>query len=351
MVDGLDALIEKETIKEPASGDPPPGDSKPGGEPKVGDLPKDQEPPKTGGDPEPKQGTPKEILGIDGDWEGVKAKLGETENLRSELELAKNQPKVNFANENVAAFNKFVADKGIDDYNVFRRLTATDLTDPLQVLVTKFVLDNPKFSGQEDKVLKKLAAEYKVDSVEYPNEDVEFNKIKLDADADAARNVITGLRESLKTPNAAPAQKPEEIAARETQWKEGLSKELMAIDKISIPTLHPDKKDEKGNPMWEKYSEYEIPKELRQQWVNEIAPIQAKLNNATPEQMKNVIQSKIANFITNNFGAIIHSVITKERADTRLAVEAEYDGAKKLKDNDPPPTGAEKDPYKTMWGD
>lgn len=350
--DGLDALIDQETINSNPNDSTEGGGKNPDGtpkEPKAGDPPPSPPIQKVNDEPIPKQGTPKEILGIDAEnWDVVRANLGEVENLRSELELARSQPKANFANENIAAFNKFAELKGVDDYNVFRRINSTELTDPLQVLVTKFILDNPKFSGQEDKVLKRLASEYKVDSVEYPNEDVEFNKIKLDQDADAARIVITGLRESLKTVSSAPP--PIDLTIREASWNDALSKEMLSIDKISIPTLNTEKKDEQGNPTWEKFSEYEIPKELRQQYIIAASKANAKISDAkNPVEVKNVKEKFFSDFIIKNFAAITHSVITKTAADTRLAVEAEYKGATKLINNDPPPTAADEDPYTKMW--
>lgn len=352
-LDALDALIESERVKEgeEGAGNPPENNGKP-----AGDLPAGNPPNPAPGKTEngaaapntPSQPTPKEILGIEDDsWDNVKARLGEAENLRQELEQAKSRPTVAFANESVAAFNRFVELTKIEDHGVFNRMMSTDLNDPLQVLCTKFIKDHPKFSGQEEKVLKKLAADYKVDAVAYPDEDVDFNKIRLEQDADVAKTEITGLRESLKTVGAPST--PVDFAARETEWTEALSKELLSLDKISIPTLS-DKKDDKGNPIWEKFTEYEIPKELKASYITARAKANAKISDAkSPEAQRAIKVDFMKEFLFNNFGAMNHATITKAKAEERLKVQSEYDGAGKLTEKDAVPASDEEDPYKTFW--
>ena len=149
-------------------GDPtPPG----GGEPPIpagGEPPTPPAPPippqRTDPAPAPQNDILKEIFGDrfktveEVKNANIVGQLDELDSLRrtkSDLEKQlSTKPQTNFVNDEVALYNEFVRETGISDYGVFKRLNAADVAnmDPVDALVTRYVLEHPNLAGQEDKV-------------------------------------------------------------------------------------------------------------------------------------------------------------------------------------------------------
>lgn len=264
--------------------------------------------------------TPKEILGMELEsWDDVKQKLSEAENLREKLSQAESQPKVVFANEKIAGYNQFVQKyPQVENFGFYEKLSGLTGEDPIQVLVTDFVLENPQFIGKEDLVAKKIEKDFKVDANLYTPEEIEFSKLDLGVAAKKAMDKINGLRESITTSSASGVV---DYGKRETSWSEGIKTGLSNFEKLQIPVFNPETKKP------ETYIDYEIPKEFIENYVSEASKNFSSVSDFTPESIQVVKQDAVKTFLYTNFDKICHAIKTKAASDERAKVESEYESS------------------------
>jgi len=263
-------------------------------------------------------------LGIEADsFDDVKQRLSESDNLRQEVEQLRNQPKTVFANETIAGYNEFLKQHPkVENYGFYQKLVALTPDDPAEALTAKYILQNPQYIGQEEKVKNHIMKEYKIDASLYTPEEVEFNLVRAKSEAENfVSQDLKNLREKIQAP---PTLKPEEITARETEWQTALTKELPTV--IPIPMLN--SKDNKV----EKLLDFEISNELRSEFVNLASKARAQLATVSdPAARKEIIRDYQQTMLFANMPKIVHAIKEKIEADTRAAVEAEYDNAGKLR--------------------
>lgn len=286
-------------------------------------------------------------LGIEGDdWEVVKAQLNETGDLRRELELVKSLPKTVFANDKLAGLNALITKmpslgESKNAYSVYEDIISLTNEDPLKVLTTKFILDNPEFVGQEEFVSKNISKEYNIDTENNSPEEIQFNKTKLKKAADVAFTDITGLRESLKSVGA-PA--PIDVPARENEWKTNVEQEISVFEKLKVPVINPKTKEP------ETYIEYEIPVELRAEFAEKASKAYAKMGDSTNPAVKQRIKDDfVKDFLFTNFANIGQAIKLKAETDKEAEVDARYAGAGGLHSKETSGASAERDAYEKIW--
>jgi hypothetical protein len=321
--DEIDELIEEIKIE-----------STEGGEGGVQNQP--PEPPENPGNPNPPQPpappsteqktTPKDVLGIDTeDWDVVKQKLSEIDNLREKVNQAELQPKAVFANEKIAGYNEFIKKyPKIENFSFYERLSELKPEDPIQVLVAEFLLDNPQFIGKEDLVAKKIEKDFKVDASLYTPEEIEFSKIELSSASNKAMEKINGLRESI---NASPAVNSIDFTKRESDWSTAIQSTLTSFDKLRVPVLNA----ETQKP--EAYIEYEIPKDFKDQYLAAASKQFSRFSEVNEAATNSMKDDLVKTFLFTNFDKIAHAIKTKAAADERAAVEAEFENSGVLRSN------------------
>lgn len=295
--------------------------------------------------------TPKEILGLGEEttWDTVKASLSEMNDLRQKVQTAESQPKTAFANDKVAGFNEFLTKnpsvaEAANSYAIYESVLAAQPEDKLKVLTTKYILDNPRYAGKEELVGNILSKKYQLNVENLTPEEIAINNDQMEADAEVAFKAISGLRESLKTPSTT---QPVNLEARHTEWKNSVQEELGNFTKLPVPIMN----TATGKP--ELYVEIEIPKERVEAFAENYAKALSKVRNPTEADKRAIKVDFIKEELYENFATIAHAISTKSKADERLAVEAEYDGAGKLRADSKTATSTgqhEEDPYDKVFG-
>jgi hypothetical protein len=155
----------------------------------------------------------------------IPASLQELANLRQknqELEsLVKAKPKHQFANDDIAKMNEFVRETGIKDVTVFNRLNAAELAnmDDIDALSLLHVIDNPRLAGTSPQEIrgyferKYNVDKAKVEAGEMTEQELKYNQMDLQVEADKARTKLQDLKAKIKMPET-PVEEPEKT----TKW-------------------------------------------------------------------------------------------------------------------------------------
>jgi hypothetical protein len=243
--DDIENLVSKNQPTTPAGGDNPPNPPAPpaGGEnpPAGGDNPPNPPAPPAGGENPPPPGLNlKDILGEE--WGDVeKAKTLPTK-LRELEEQAKKVVLPSYADEDTAMYDQFVRSTKIKDFGLFNKIKSFDNadTDPLETLVMKKIIDNPKLMGFEDKIREDLTKYYKVDPRLEDEDTLRYNKIKLDEDAAIAKESISSLKENISKfdPKSQEETRTQAVTQLKESWKpviEGIDQSFKQLNaKITI---------------------------------------------------------------------------------------------------------------------
>jgi hypothetical protein len=357
-VEGIDITKLTGGGEDPPPGDPPPGDPPPGdppptdppkGDPPPGDPPPG-DPPK--GDPPPADTFPlneifgdrfasvDELRGAD-----IPKQLEELETLRQENQTLKGQvenPTIGFANDNVALFNEFVKETGINDFRVFGQIANADLEkiDHMEALVLAEVMRNPRLSGREDLLRKSLQEKYQVDPqlVEdgtITSDKLEMNKITLETEASGAVKSLKEIKEKVKlpekrettTPPGGKKLSPEQEAVLTDGWKDIGGK--ISAEWKAIPLTPEGAK----NPILNYALADADKKTIVDDAVAFVVENQMELNEANVKKAFGMMRD---NFILSNMPKIIHSVAEKVRGMTKEQLDAIYDNPSALNSDQPP---------------
>lgn len=346
-------LVKQATGGEPPAGDPPKGDP-PAGDPPAGDPPK-------GGSPAPITVDEKTREQLRGDFlkeifgdrfktvdevksANISQNLEELEQLRQKSQDLESKlavkPKSNFVNDEVAIFNEFVRETGINSYEVFKDLSGTDMAniDPMDALVYDYLLKNPSLVGKKVQVRKHLEKKYNVDPNEVDEDTLEVNKIGLLADSAVAKKGLVDLKEKLKVPAMEPdAPAPTKLTEDEvrdlgTKWgvigKEASTKHL---NRLTIPI--------KGSkdPLLTVVLDEGEQKEINDFIVDYAKENQMPLNEANVKTVTMMVYNQL---MLNKLPDIVHSVFEKARNMTKEEVESMYETTNTGKNTDtPPPAG------------
>ena len=335
---------------DPPTGDPPPGDTPPGGTPSGDTKP---------GSPGETEKTPdqlrsdilKEIFGdrfktVDEvKSANISQSLEELEQLRQKHQELESKlavkPKSNFVNDEVAIFNEFVRETGINSYEVFKDLSDTDMAniDPMDALVYDYLLKNPSLVGKKVQVRKHLEKKYNVDPNEVDEDTLEVNKIGLLADSAVAKRGLVDLKAKLKVPEPEPdtpaAKKLTEDEVKDLGDKWGvIGKEASTkhLNKLNIPI--------KGSkdPLISVLLDEKEQKEINDFIVDYAKENQMPLNEANVKTVTMMVYNQL---MLNKLPDIVHSVFEKARNMTKEEVESMYETTNIAKNNDNPPPGGQ----------
>ncbi|MCK9544395.1 MAG: hypothetical protein M0R03_20440 [Novosphingobium sp.] len=258
----------------------------------------------------------------------------ENTNLKTQLET---KPKTNFATDEVALFNEFVRETGKDDYGLFRKINTSDIAnmDSMDVLVTKYVFDNPQYSGKEAQVRKYFEKRYNVDPDQVDEEDLAINKMAMEQDGNIAKRSLQEVKEKLKVPEPSnDPTKPKELTPEEknqltTGWSNVGQNISNVLAKLKVPI--------KGatDPLLD-YEVSESERKEIQEFVSSYAvENQMELNETNVKTISTMVYNQL---MINKLPEIVHSVFERARTMTETEVHAMYSNPSPGRNNDTPPT-------------
>ena len=250
--------------------------------------------------------------------------LQELETLRQknqELETQnKARPKHNFANDNIAKFNEFVRETGIDDAGVFNKLNGADVAnmDAMDALILQRIIEDPSLAGKEPQVRRTLERRFnvdpkKVESGELTQDEFDDNMLEVTSEGRKAKAKLSEFKGKIKMPeqpaDLPPAEKPKwtpeiEKTQREgwTQVNEAMVKEF---EKIPIPI--------KGSkePIVNFVLSEEAKKAIKDKYLNLVVNNQMEVNDTN---IKTTAFQMYSEAILSNLDGIAHAIFERARS-------------------------------------
>jgi hypothetical protein len=264
-----------------------------------------------------------------------------------ETKLAK-KPKSNFVNDEVALYNEFVRGTGISNFEVFSKVNAIEkVTDPMDILVTKYKTVHPELAGEEQKIRRYFERKYNVVSSPTAEqlEDPEFlakqedSKFEMATDAQLARKELMEMKGKIKLPEPepeTPEQKPKELtpeekADRQSKWTKLGTVMSQKLSKLSIPMTGSE------NPLMVYELSEADQKEISDFVTSYAVGNQLELNETNIKALSGIAYNQV---MVGKFPDIIRSVFEKVSKLTEAEMKSLYHNpsAKVIKNNDKPPT-------------
>lgn len=152
-------------------------------------------------------------------------------------EKATREVKPAYADEEVGQYDNFVRETKIKDFGLFNKIKGFDsaTADPLDKLVMQAIIKNPKFIGFEEKIKADLINKYKVNDQLESDDDLRYNRIKLEEDAEEAGKSISSLKENFGkfSAQATDNTKTEALGKLREAWKptiEGIDQSFKKVE-------------------------------------------------------------------------------------------------------------------------
>lgn len=155
-----------------------------------------------------------EITSIDdlhSNYSESQKKLDELRKQNEVLKL-KAERELEFADPVIGEFNSFAKETGITNMTVFNKIKNVDAekakSNPLEILVTEQILENPDYADKEDFFRKQVLKKYGFESAEdfHSNENEEIT-MQMQIDANRAFKKIAEKKEKIKAPEAVDYEK------------------------------------------------------------------------------------------------------------------------------------------------
>jgi hypothetical protein len=270
------------------------------------------------------------IVGLIDEVEGLRQAKTD---LETKLE---SKPKTNFANDEVALYNEFVKETGTHDYGVFNKINSAEVAtmEPMEALITKYVLDHPEQSGKEPQIRKYFEKKYNVDPEQVDDAELEVNKLPMVADGATAKKALQELKDKLKVPEIADDPStpkeltPEAKATLESGWNSVGQNVSTALAKLQVPIKN-------GKEALLDYEISESEKKEIAEFVKGYAvENQMELNETNVKTISTMVYSQL---MINKLPEIVHSVFEKARGLTEEEVHAIYANPSPDRNTDAPP--------------
>jgi len=265
--------------------------------------------------------------------------LDELESLRqakSDLEKKLSEkPKHNFANDEIALFNEFVKETGIRDYGVFQKINSVDPAnmDPMDALVIRYILKNPSFAGKEAQVKKYFEKKYNIDPELVSEDELEINKVGMQAEGENAKMELKSLKEKLKVPQSTVSSEPQKELTPEmkaelvSKWNDVGKRVSDVFSKIPIPIKGTD------SPVVS-YALSEDERREIEKFVTDYAlENRMELNEANVNLVGRIVYGQI---ILGKLPEIVHSVFEKARQMTEKEIHNLYTNPSTQRNKDLP---------------
>lgn len=272
------------------------------------------------------------------DWEKVKTEVPTALQLAKEynekkqeledLRIANSNP---FVNDQVAQWNEFTKQTGIDNFSTFQYVKGLDLSqaEAIEIMVANEIISNPEFIGDEDIIRARLAREHGVDTGNNDAREIAHNQKVLDKLVEPLREKLKGYQELKYTP-VTPSS-PEEILAKvadkEAAYKPIILKGIADITEIPLEAIAGDGKATKLNSF-----------ALAPEFIAESAERMTKLfasqgievnENSLPHLRATVINDAIL----RNQGKIFHAIRDQARQEMALEYDIKLDNPSAFNSN------------------
>lgn len=281
----------------------------------------------------------------------IPASLQELATLRQknqelETQLAK-KPKHNFASDDIAKFNEFARETGIKDANVFNKLNAADLANmpDIDALSLYHVIENPRLaSASPQEIRGYFERKYNVDSAkveagELTEQELKYNQMDLQIEAEKAKGKLLELKGKIKMPEV-PADEPLEGKSKWTPeiektqkatWGTVNEKMLAEFSKIPITI--------KGGK--EPIVDFVLPEEAKKAiTANAIDYVVSNQMEVNQENVTSVANAMYSDILFTHREEIYHAIFERARSMTEEEYLKTYHNPSP-KNNDTPPSGNE----------
>lgn len=281
----------------------------------------------------------------------IPASLKERDELRqrvTELDaLVKAKPKHQFANDDIAKMNEFVRETGIKDASVFNKLNAADLANmsDIDVLSLNHVIGNPRLAGENPQEIrgyferKYNVDKAKVEAGEMTEQELKYNQMDMQAEADKARVKLLELKGKIKMPEvvadeAVNSKKwtPEVETQQKTVWSK--VNEKMGEEFAKIPIVLKGAKE----PIINFVLPEETKKSMLQNALDYAISNQMEVNEANIQSIGSAMYSDI---LFTHRDEIYHAIFERARSMTEEEILKVYHNPSK-KNSDTPPSGDRK---------
>ncbi len=267
---------------------------------------------------------------------GVFDEVDTLKQAKTELETKLSEkPKTNFANDEVALYNEFVRETGVQDFGVFSRLKNSDLDtmDPMEALVTKYIFDHPEQASKEPQIRKHFEKKYNVDPEQVDDEELAINKIGMEADGSSAKKSLEEAKAKIKMPepqaDTTPKElTPEEKTALQNGWQNVGANVSKSLAQLKVPI-----KNGKEPLMSYEISEDEQ-KEIQDFVKGYAVENRMELNETNVKAISTMVYNQL---MLNKLPEIVHSVFEKARGMTEDQVHATFVNPSPAKNTDAPP--------------
>lgn len=231
-----------------------------------------------------------------------------------ELESKDSTP--NYSSEDVKGYDLYLRKNPTGSYSSYKTLVDFDkskITDPLDILVTSKVMENPEFKGHEDALKDSLAKQYS-QSVEFEDSEKQLGLIRLKKDAEEAAQKISTLKDEVLSSSTSSINedKTQKLEENYNKWAseqvfDGLKKDFSKIQ-IKLPgdngeTLEFAVSDSDNNALMGMAQDY-----IKKTGVE-----------PTPEGIQSVANQLYNIFVTNRLPQILSDY--KNQIEAKLRVE------------------------------
>lgn len=278
----------------------------------------------------------------------IPASLKERDELRqrvTELDaLVKAKPKHQFANDDIAKMNEFVRETGIKDASVFNKLNAADLANmsDIDVLSLNHVIGNPRLAGENPQEIrgyferKYNVDKAKVEAGDMTEQELKYNQMDMQAEADKARVKLQELKGKIKMPEvmadeAVTSKKwtPEIETKQKADWS--AVNEKMGEEFAKIPIVLEGGKE----PIVNFVLPEETKKSILQNALDYVVSNQMEVNE---DNVKSVATAMYSDIVYSNRQKIYHAIFERARSMTEEDILKVYHNPSK-KNSDTPPSG------------
>jgi len=280
----------------------------------------------------------------------IPASLQELATLRQknqELDaLVKAKPKHQFANDDIAKMNEFVRETGIKDTGIFNKLNAADLANmsDIDALSLYHVIENPRLASESPQEIrgyferKYNVDKAKVEAGEMTEQELKYNQMDLQIEAEKAKGKLLELKGKIKMPEA-PVDEPDksqkkwspEIEAKQkTDWS--LVNEKMGEEFAKIPIVLKGGKE----PIVNFVLPEETKKSILQNALDYVVSNQMEVNESNVKSVANAMYSDI---LFTHREDIYHAIFERARSMTEEEILKVYHNPSSKNNDTPPPSG------------
>ena len=282
----------------------------------------------------------------------IPASLQELATLRQknqELDaLVKAKPKHQFANDDIAKMNEFVRETGIKDVTVFNKLNAADLANmsDIDALSLYHVIENPRLASESPQEIrgyferKYNVDKAKVEAGELTEQELKYNQMDLQIEAEKAKGKLLELKGKIKMPEvvaedttASKKWTPEIEAKKKAEWS--AINEAMGKTFSTIPLVPKGWKEPIAN--------FVLPEDVKKAIMqNAFDYVVSNQMEATEENLNSVARGMYSDIITDNREEIYQIIAERARSMSEEEFLRAYHNPSK-KNTDTPPASGGKD--------